>query len=149
MIPHVPREETFQAAWAYSAGGRVQKHTANSESTSVHFPALFAHTLLCTESTWIHLAQLRHHKAQFTFLAPQSYCFRETKSTLNRHRERKSHELQWEARRINVLSNYIDLETSDNLFFVVFYIYLIQTYYETTQRKENAHKFSFQSPPTD
>lgn len=67
LIPHVPREETFQEAWACSAGGRAQKHTANSESTSVHFPALFAHTLLCAESTWIHLAQLRHHKAQFTF----------------------------------------------------------------------------------
>lgn len=26
----------------------------------------FAHTLLCTPSTWIHLAQLWHHRAQFT-----------------------------------------------------------------------------------
>lgn len=80
---------------------------ANSLSTSLHFPALFAHTLLRTKSTWIHLAQLWHHKAQFTFLAstraPESHCFRETKGTLNRHRKSntvtscsgKQHELYW------------------------------------------------------
>lgn len=61
LIPHVPRAETFQAA---SAGGRAVEY---SKLTSQHFPALFAHTLLCTESTRFHLAQLWHHKAQFTF----------------------------------------------------------------------------------
>lgn len=68
--------------------------TAASQSTSLHFPALYAHTLLCTDSTWIHLAKLWHHKAQFTFLAstrtPESHSFRETKRNLNRHRERNT-----------------------------------------------------------
>lgn len=66
LIPHVPQAETFQAAPAHSAGGRLAEC---SELTSQHFPALFAHILLSTESTRFHLAQRWHHKAQFTFLA--------------------------------------------------------------------------------
>lgn len=99
LIPHVPQEETFQAGSLFSWWS-----AANSESTLLHFPALFTHTLLCTESTWIHLAQLWHHKAQFTFLAstrtPETQWFTETNITLNRHRERSctSHRLQRETK---------------------------------------------------
>lgn len=89
LIPHVPQEENFQAGNLF---GRWEGRAANSENTSLHFPALFTHTLLCTQSTWIHLAQLWHHKAQLTFLAstraPETRCFTETNRTENRHRER-------------------------------------------------------------
>lgn len=81
LIPHVPQEVNFKAGTRLVGGWWS---TASTESTSLHFAALFTHTLLWTESTWIHLAQLRH-KAQFTFLAnaraPESRSFTETNRT--------------------------------------------------------------------
>lgn len=84
LIPHVPQEETFQAALAYLAGGVQQTLRAPSCTFRPHTAVHWSHmdpfgSTMASQGTIYFFGKNQSSK--------KSQCFRETKRTLNRQRE--------------------------------------------------------------
>lgn len=107
LIPHVPQEETFQAASAYSAGGRVVEYSKLWEHLAALSRTFHPHTAV----HWIHMDPFSSTMASqgtiyFFWQAPELQkvtASEKPKGTLNRRGERnrvtscsgKQNELYW------------------------------------------------------